>query len=65
VIVVLKLKCDARAPDRATPYVSRCAGFALLVPNSLPSGELLPKLAGFAAFQEQHFHDTAMLILEA
>jgi hypothetical protein len=65
VIVVLKLKCDARAPDQSIPYVSRCADFALLVPNPLPSGELLPKLAGFAACQQQHVRDAALLILEA
>ena len=56
---VLKLKCDARAPDRATPDISRCAGFALLVANSTPSRKLLPKLAGFAAFRKQQVHDTA------
>jgi len=64
VIVVLKLESDARAPDPATAYESRCAGFPLLVTQSPPSRNLLPKLAAFAALDEQQVDDTAALILE-
>jgi hypothetical protein len=62
---MLKLKGDARAPDRASADICRCACFALLVADSSPSRKLLPKLACFAAFHEQQVEDTAALILEA
>ena len=63
-IVVLTLEGDTRAPDPATAYDSRCAGFPLLVTQSPPSRKLLRKLAAFAGFDEQQVDDTAALILE-
>ena len=38
--------------------------FALRVVGSTTSRELLPKLAGWAAFHQQEIHGTAALILE-
>jgi hypothetical protein len=64
VTVVLTLEGDARASDPATAYESRCAGFPLLVTQSPPSRKLPPKLAAFAAFDEQQVDDTAALIRE-